>query len=94
MVKKPAIGKIEEVEGKDMSIRTKAGTAVEILEVLPDFVSNGKRIRRVMIENIDEKSITWGLVTEANLDDLIPKKEAEREYEKKKDEARTANSSQ
>lgn len=62
-------------------IRTKAGTAVEVIEVLPDFVSDGKRLRRVMIENIDEKSVTWGMVTEANLDDLVPKGGAEKEYE-------------
>ena len=53
-----------------MTIRTKAGTAVRIIRKLPPFRCSGQEIERVEIENIDERSVTQGYVTDVNLYEL------------------------
>lgn len=67
-------------------IKTLWGTKVRILAILPDFISDGKRLKRILVENIDQKSKTWGLKREINIENLIPQDKVEREIERLKNE--------
>ena len=54
-----------------MVIKTKHGTRVRIIRDLPPFRCNGQEVEQVEIENIDPKSVTCGMVTMVNRDELV-----------------------
>jgi hypothetical protein len=54
-----------------MAIKTKRGTEIAITEILEPFRCDGKEIQRVLTENVDEKSVTYGLTRDMNLEDLV-----------------------
>ena len=54
-----------------MTIRTRYGTAVRIIRKLLPFRCSGQEIERVETENIDERSVTRGNITDINLYELI-----------------------
>ena len=67
-------------------ITTRYGTKIQIIKVLPSFKSNGREFQRVLTENIDERSVTWGLQRDMNVEDLVETSsgEIQREIEKVK----------
>ena len=67
-----------------MAIKTRYGTEIAIIEILEPFRCDGKEIQRVLTENIDERSITYGLVRDMNVEDLIETASGEIEREIKK----------
>lgn len=53
-----------------MITKTKAGIKVRILRKLPPFISDGNAVERVLIENIDGFSPSYGRIIDVNLDAL------------------------
>ena len=53
-----------------MTIRTRYGTAVRIIRKLAPHHDSGQELERVEIENIDERSVTFGNITDINLYEL------------------------
>ena len=63
-------------------IRTKYGTKVEIIALAEPFRCDGKETPRVIVENIDEHSITYGAIQVSNVEYLEPKDEVQRVIER------------
>ena len=62
-------------------IRTKHGTKIEIIALAESFYCDGKETPRVVTENIDEHSVTYGAIQTMNVEYLEPKDEAQRVIE-------------
>ena len=62
-------------------IRTKHGTKIEIIALAESFYCDGKETLRVVTENIDEYSVTYGAIQTMNIEYLEPKDEAQRVIE-------------
>jgi len=67
-------------------IKTRYGTAVRVIRKLPPLRCSGQEIERVEIENIDERSVTFGNVVDINLYELIEGRTGEIEERMKEGE--------
>ena len=68
-------------DSRGMTIRTLWGTRVDIIALAEPFRCDGKETERVVTENIDERSVTYGQEVIINVEYLTPEGEVRRAME-------------